>query len=173
MGKSRSHEVMEYRTIIMNKICQNEKLIKLLAEDRELEETDPEEWDSILPYNHVYPHEFVPDTNMVNGKFLNFEIQCTIDPRNPTFKTMQLYFFCVCHQNVIDVVEDGYHRCWFDLVACEVDNMFGEQNVLGVGTTTIVSNEPYYVSYAANIPYKGRTLIFNVKDFTDGKKNGR
>lgn len=173
MGKSRSYEVMEYRTLIMNKICQNPKLIKLLANTDELEETDPEEWDSILPYNHVYPHEYVPPTNMENGKFLNFEIQAAIDERNRTFKDMQLYFFAICHQNSVDIIEDGYHRCWFDVVAAEIDNMFGEQNVLGVGTTRIVSNEPYYVSYAANIPYKGRTLIFTVKDFTDGLKLGR
>ena len=32
---------------------------------------------------------------------------------------------------------------WYDLAACELDNIFCEKNVLGIGKTTLVSNAPY------------------------------
>lgn len=174
--KTRSSEMMEYRMKIMDLLCQDRVLQLLLTDESERQELDDylEEADSLLPYNHIYPHEYVPGMNMKDGKFLNFEIQSEIDPRNGTFKDMDLYFFCICHEDLVRVQYKGRDYCWFDLVAARVDNIFGGANKdIGVGKCTIKSNEPYYVSYAANIPYKGRTLIFEVKEFTDSKQYGK
>ena len=44
---------------------------------------------------------------------------------------------------------------------------------IGVGKIVLKSNEPYFVSYAREIPYKGRTIQMVVQDFQDGKKYGK
>ena len=39
--------------------------------------------------------------------------------------------------------EKGRTYLWYDKAVCELDNIFCEKNVLGVGETALVSNVPY------------------------------
>lgn len=161
MGKSRSYEIKEYRNKILTEICKSEKLVKLLGfEDEEYPE-------DILPYKYIFPHEYVPDTITKTDRFINFEISATIDNRNNVFKDMTIYIFVVGHE---DVVKDKkYGGLWYDTATCELDNIFCENNILGVGETTLVSNKPY----CPQQKFKGRLLTFVVKDFNNGLKNGK
>ena len=43
MGRARSHEFMEYVSVIMNAICENERLVELLTPDEQLEGLSIEE----------------------------------------------------------------------------------------------------------------------------------
>lgn len=161
MGKSRSYEVKEFRNKILVEICKSEKLITLLGL---INEEYPED---ILPYKYVFPHEYVPDTITKTDRFINFEISATIDNRNNVFKDMTIYIFVVGHE---DVVKDKkYGGLWYDTATCELDNIFCENNILGVGETTLVSNKPY----CPQQKFKGRLLTFVVKDFNNGLKNGK
>ena len=161
MGKSRSYEIKEYRNKILTEICKSEKLVKLLGfEDEEYPE-------DILPYKYVFPHEYVPDTITKTDRFINFEISATIDNRNNVFKDLTIYMFVVGHE---DVVKDKkYGGLWYDTATCELDNIFCESNILGVGETTLISNKPY----CPQQKFKGRLLTFVVKDFNNGLKYGK
>ena len=161
MGKSRSYEIKEYRNKILTEICKSEKLVKLLGfEDEEYPE-------DILPYKYVFPHEYIPDTITKTDRFINFEISATIDSRNNVFKDLTIYIFVVGHE---DVVKDKkYGGLWYDTATCELDNIFCENNILGVGETVLVSNKPY----CPQQKFKGRLLTFIVKDFNNGLKNGK
>lgn len=175
MGRMRSEEVKEFRKTILDKICNDDMLIDLLCSKEELKGVDEDERGALLPYNHVFPHDYTPvdesGTFLIN-RYLNFEIQETINRRNPTFKDVQVYFFAVCHQTLIRMSKDDL-TCWYDEVACAIDDIFGDSDFMGVGKLTLESNEPYHMSYANQIPYKGRTLVYAVKDYTDGKKYGK
>ena len=161
MGKSRSYEIKEYRNKILVEICKSENLIQLLGL------TNEEYPEDILPYKYVFPHEYVPDTITKTDRFINFEISATIDNRNNVFKDMTIYIFVVGHE---DVVKDKkYGGLWYDTATCELDNIFCENNILGVGETTLVSNKPY----CPQQKFKGRLLTFVVKDFNNGLKNGK
>ena len=80
---------------------------------------------------------------------------------------MTIYVFEVGHE---DAEKDKkYGGLWYDTATCELDNIFCEEYVLGVGETTLVSNKPY----CPQKKFKGRLLTFVVKDFNNGLKYGK
>ena len=163
MGKARSYEIIEYRNKIMTEICASEDIVKLLGcENEELP-------DEVIPYKWSFPHEYIPDTITQTDRFINFEISATIDSRNNVYKDLTIYFFVVCHEDAIRYKEDGVTYLWYDKATCELDNIFCEKNVLGVGETVLVSNVPY----CPQQKFKGRLLKFIVKDFNNGLKYGK
>lgn len=70
---------------------------------------------------------------------------------------------------MIKYKEKGITYLWYDKATCELDNIFGDSNILGVGKTTLTSNMPY----CPQNKFKGRLLKFSVKDFNNGLKNGK
>lgn len=159
MGKSRSYEIIEYRKKILQEICKSEELVKLLGCENE------EYPEDILPYKWVFPHEFIPETITKTERYVNFEVSAILDPKNNTYKDLTIYFFVLCHEDVIRYKG----TLWYDRVVCELDDIFCETNVLGVGKTYLVSNVPY----SPQNKFKGRLLKFSVKDFNNGLKNGK
>lgn len=127
----------------------------------------------MIPYKYSFPHEYIPslegETTKLTKKFINYEISANIDPYNNTFKDLTIYFFVVCHEDIIRYEENGRNYLWYDRAVCELDNLFCEKNVLGIGKTKLISNIPY----APQMKYKGRLLKFVVKDFTNGLKYGK
>lgn len=125
--------------------------------------------EDIIPYKYSFPHEYIPGTQQVTDRFINYEISAIIDHRNNTYKDLTIYFFVLCHEDIIQYEEKGRKYLWYDLATCELDNIFCEKNALGVGKTTLVSNTPY----CPQQKYKGRLLKFTVKDFNNGLKYGK
>ena len=147
----------------MTQICMSKELVKLLGCENE------EYPEDIIPYKWSFPHEYIPDTITTTDRFINYEISATIDHKNNTFKDLTIFFFVVCHEDVIRYKENGRSYLWYDKVTCELDNIFCEKNILGVGETTLVSNVPY----CPQQKFKGRLLKFVVKDFNNGLKYGK
>lgn len=147
----------------MDQICKSEELIKLLGEATE------EYPEDVIPYKWSFPHEYIPETITQTDKFINFEISAAIDTRNNVYKDLNIYFYVICHQDAIKYNENGRTYLWYDKVVCELDSIFSDRNILGIGATTLVSNVPYYPQQK----FKGRLLKFAVKDFSDGIKNGK
>ena len=110
MGKARSYEIIEYRNKIMAQICMSSELVKLLGC------ADEEYPEDIIPYKWSFPHEYVPDTITTTDRFVNYEISATIDSKNDTFKDLTIYFFVVCHEDVIRYKEKGRTYLWYDKV---------------------------------------------------------
>lgn len=202
MGRARSHEFMEYVSVIMNAICENERLVELLTPDEQLEGLSIKEKKEVfkkakqyLPYKYLLPYELVTGTLTERARFLGFEISATYDDRQKIYKNITIDFFVISHQELIQYKDPdmkGYYRRWYDLVVCELDDMFCGDNKeikdengkliksesiklgeIGVGKMVLKSNEPYFVSYAREIPYKGRTIQMVIQDFQDGKKYGK
>ena len=95
MGKSRSYEIIEYRKKILQEICKSEELVKLLGCEKE------EYPEDILPYKWVFPHEFIPETITKTERYVNFEVSAILDTKNNTYKDLTIYFFVLCHEDVI------------------------------------------------------------------------
>lgn len=163
MGKARSYEIIEYRKIIEREICKSPELIKLLGCDKE------EYPEDIIPYKYSFPHEYIPETITKTDRFINYEVSAALDPKNNVYKDLTIYFFVVCHEDVIRYKDKGINYLWYDKAVCELDNIFSEKNVLGVGKTYLLSNTPY----CPQNKFKGRLLKFSVKDFNNGLKYGK
>ena len=147
----------------MTEICTSEEIVKLLGCENE---KHPEE---VIPYKWSFPHEYIPDTITQTDRFINFEISATIDPKNNVYKDLTIYFFVVCHEDAIRYKDGLNTYLWYDKATCELDNIFCEKNILGVGETVLVSNVPY----CPQQKFKGRLLKFIVKDFNNGLKYGK
>ena len=147
----------------MTEICASEEIVKLLGCENE---EQPEE---VIPYKWSFPHEYIPDTITQTDRFINFEISATIDPKNNVYKDLTIYFFVVCHEDAIRYKDGLNTYLWYDKATCELDNIFCEKNILGVGETVLVSNVPY----CPQQKFKGRLLKFIVKDFNNGLKYGK
>ena len=143
----------------MAEICKSKEIVKLLGCENE------EYPDEMIPYKRSFPHEYIPDTITKTERFINYEISATLDLRNNVFKDLTIYFFVVCHEDVIRY-KGGL---WYDKVTCELDNLFCENNILGIGETVLISNKPY----CPQQKFKGRLLTFVVKDFNNGLKYGK
>lgn len=163
MGKARSYEIIEYRKKIFDAICKSPELVKLLGEENS---EYPEE---TIPYNKVYPYEFLPETEDKTARLICFEIQMYYDELNDVLRDLTVWFFVFCHHEVIPYIENGSTYLWYDRVVCELDNIFTDDNVIGIGKTKIISNIPYYPVNR----FKGRQLQFKIKDFNDGRKYGK
>lgn len=186
MADKRSYEIKEFRRKIMDLICENETLVRLLIPEKKengkwVNPFDDEDFDPSeeLPYKYLMPYELVTGTLIEKGRYLGFDISTSVDPRNNVYKDMTINFFVISEQTlvpynegIIDKSRNGYKSCWYDLVTCELDTMFSGTNKLGVGKMTLISNDPYFVSYAREIPYKGRTLTFKVLDYMDSTTHG-
>lgn len=163
MGRARSYEIVEYRKIIMEQICTSKEIVKLFGCENE---KYPE---NIIPFKYSFPHEYIPDVITNTDRFINFDISATIDTKNDVYKDLVIYFFVVCHQDVVNYIEDGYSYLWYDRAVCELDNIFCNKRILGIGETILSSNIPY----CPQQKFKGRMLKFNVKDFNNGLKYGK
>lgn len=147
----------------MSEICKSKELVKLLGESNE------EYPEDIIPYKYCFPHEYIPETITETDRFINYEISATIDSKNHVFKDLIIFMYVVCHQDVIRYKENGREYLWYDKATCELDNIFCEKNVLGIGETLLLSNTPY----SPQQKFKGRLLKFSIKDFNNGLKYGK
>lgn len=163
MGRGRSYEIIEYRKKIFTELCSSNEILKLLrCEDEE----NPED---VLPYKWIFPHEYIPDTITKTERYINFDIKAKIDPRNNVYKDLTIFFFVLCHEDVVRYTDGCSEFLWYDKAVCELDNLFSEQNKLGVGEMLLVDNVPY----CPQQKFKGRLLTFTVKDFNNGLKYGK
>ena len=115
----------------MEQICRSEEIIKLLGE------ADEEHPEDVIPYKWSFPHEYIPETITQTDRFINFEISASIDTRNNVYKDLTIYFYVICHQDAIRYNENDRTYLWYDKAVCELDNIFSDKNILGVGTTTL------------------------------------
>lgn len=163
MGKARSYEIVEYRKIIMEQLCTSKEIVKLFGCENE---KYPE---NVIPFNFAYPHEYIPEIITTTDRFINFDVSASLDVKNNVYKDLTIFFFVVCHQDVVKYIENGRSFLWYDRAVCELDNIFCNHNILGIGETLLSSNVPY----CPQQKFKGRMLKFIVKDFNNGLRYGK
>lgn len=163
MGKSRSYEIVEYRKAIFRKLINSKEIVKLLGFQ------NVEYPDEVIPWNVMFPHEFIPGTTSETKRYINFEITANLDVRNNTFKNITIIFFVFCHEELIRYMDSDREYLWYDKATCEIDNILSNGIIGLCGNTSLESNTPY----VPHNEYRGRMLRFVVKDFTDGNKNGK
>lgn len=172
MGRGRSYEIVEYRDTIINIISNDEIMAKLLGY------ADVEEAQDML-YDTLFPHEFLPDVQTTAKRYVAFDIQETLDPRNKTFRDLKIYFYIGCHIDRIKYKETDFvdangkkgskNFLWYDRMVMRIDELFNNENVFGVGNLTLERNYPYTPQ---NV-FRGRMLVFSISDFTNNAKYGK
>lgn len=163
IGKARSYEMIDLRKKIISMIVDSPELVHLLGED---DSDDPSE---SIPFNKVFPHEYIPEVITETKRFLNFEINAYSNGTNDVYKNLTIIFYVVCHKDVVRYKEKGREYLWYDKVVCALDELFSDNNTLTVKKMGLDSNVAYY----PQDKFKGRVVVFTTMDYSNGKKYGK
>jgi len=158
MATRNSYYMIEFRNKITSEILKNKELVELL-------DSTPEKAIDDLLYQRIYPHEYIPITLKDAAKYINFDMQTSLNYINKVFTDITIYFFLLADDAVLRTSKG----LWYDRVTCVLDEMFTENKILGVGTMSLQENR----LYVPTNDIRGRMLTFRVRDFTDGGKYGK
>ena len=150
--------MIEFKNKITSTMLKDRELVELMGSTIDKARED-------LHYKQMFPHEWIPDTLKDATRYINFDIQASIDYRNKVFTNITVWFFVICNDDVVKT-DNGL---WYDCVICRIDELFTDNKVLGIGAMGILENRPY----CPTKDIRGRSVTFTVKDFTKGFKYGK
>lgn len=154
LQKKPNEDVVRYKTIIKQKLLEDDVLIWLLN-NKELEDTDAEN-DEYFGKN-IRPEFIIPETQTNIQNFVCFEISFDDNARfNPAIKYQNIIFYILCHEKNGLVEEIGASRK--DLIAGIIIDKFNGCMFFG-NELKLVSDKP---SVTDN-KYSTRTLVFEQK----------
>lgn len=116
---------------LMNYLNTNDRIVSLCA-------GTPGESQS---YKKFWPYEYIPDTVQETLCNVCFEVSAEYSVRNTTFTDISLFFFVICHYDIVRVENEAGLR--HDLIAHEIERDFADKDFMGLGRTTVVYNHPY------------------------------
>lgn len=112
-----------------------------------------------------FPYEFVPETLETTFTGVAFELRADIGTV-PAYDVLGIYFYVYCHVGNAHVPELPGLR--YDLIAHQIIRDFSDQPLFGIGKCQLLSNQPYYTTRLAARMMRGRVLMFQVTDFSQG-----
>lgn len=135
----------------MEDLLTNEKIVKLIDEDKTLE-TSRE-----LAYTRVFPLEYVPDTVEHGDTYICFDVDVH-ESANKTFLYPILYIWVFTHRSKLRLPEGGVR---VDELCIEISKEINGSREYGLGELTLNSVR----RFAPMTDYQGKVLMFTAKDF--------
>lgn len=137
-----------YKRAIMNYLNKNKTIVELCG--------------GTYGENHAgslfYPFEFIPEAIQESFCAVAFDVGASVSLTNETFTNLSLYFFVMCHKDLI--ISEDLSGLRYDMIAQEIIRDFAGDNVLGIGQVKFGMNEPYITMRLI----RGRALSFSVYD---------
>lgn len=146
-------KVSEYRRGILNTLNNSQKIVELVG--GEWNEEDPISY----LYKYFFPIEYIEEVVGEAKTFINFDMAVHLN-NNKTYKDVTIWFFISSH--AADMLAPGGLKP--DLITSELEELFNDKNVLGIGKGLFVSNVPY----KPNEKFRGRLLTYKIIDFSKG-----
>ena len=142
-------ELYEYKNKIMKMLCENENIVKLI--------TGKDGIDGLtLPYSHIYPFEFIPETVKEDDTFICFDVDIPEVTSEVVYKPV-IYFWAFCHKDALRLPQGGSRT---DALSAEIDQMFNGNRELGMGELNLRAVE----RFAPIKDFQGRVLAYEGKD---------
>ena len=145
---------------ILNKLCHNQKLCRLLKYQspnpfsEEFKDVDGSELlTKQILYVPKYPEDEV-ESSYVMAVFNNF----IINPTNPDFKLTTIRFEVVCPYTEW-IIDEGNLRPY--LLMQEIDDMFNQAKLSGLGNLQFVKCEPLTLSPQMG----GYSMVYQINEF--------
>ncbi len=152
-------EFFNYKNRLMKDLLSNEKIVKLIAPDIEMDEAQS------LAYKYVFPCEFVPDIVDHGATYICFDV----DVRKSTSKTFllpTLYVWVFTHRSLLRLEEGGVRT---DKLCSEICKTINGSLNYGLGELDLYS----VTRFAPMSDYQGKCLAFYAVDYNrqyDGRK---
>lgn len=145
-------EFYDYKSLLMKDLCSNERIVSLITD-----KSKPSVPDKSLPYNFVYPFEFIPETVNEGHTFICFDvdIQSVV---NKTLYIPVIYIWVFTHKSKMRVSDGGIR---VDEITIAIDEMLNGNRTYGLGTLSLSSVE----RFSPILDYQGRVMVYYAKDF--------
>lgn len=112
-----------------------------------------------------FPYEFIPDIIQETFCAVAFEVASAASLTNETFVDITLYFFIMCHRDII--LSEDLPGLRYDLIAHEIVKDFSGDITLGAGRIMLAYNKPYM----ATDKVRGRVVALNLYDVSQETYN--
>lgn len=149
-------ELFDYKNQFFSDVLGNEKLIKLVNEDKTLE-TAPS-----LMYTQLYPYEYIPDTVEHGYTFIcaEVDVQSGMSRVNNSVRLLYkpvLEIWVLVHKSKLRLPEGGVR---FDAICSEIANTINESLFYGIKGLRLYSVKPF----SPATDYKGKAMTFVAED---------
>lgn len=149
-------ELFDYKNQFFSDVLKNERLIKLVNEEKTLE-TAPS-----LMYTQLYPYEYIPETVEHGYTFVCAEVDVQagmskVNNSSRLFYKPVLEIWVLVHKSKLRLPEGGIR---FDAICSEIANSINESLLYGVKGLRLYSVKPF----SPATDYKGKAMTFVAED---------
>ena len=148
------NEFFDYKNKLMEDICSNAEIVKLITDN----EHSPVPNKS-LPYSRVFPYEFVPETVDDGQTFICFDVDIA-DVVNKTFYIPVVYIWVFTHKSKLRLLEGGVR---IDKITSELSKILNGSRYYGLGELNLKSVS----RFSPITDYQGRASVYYAKDFNN------
>lgn len=147
-------EFYDYKNRLMMDICSNERIVKLIRGEDNV--TVP---DRKLPYEQVYPFQYIPETENDARTFVCFDVDIIYKRQtNKTFYYPVIYIWVMAHKSNMRLKEGGVLT---DTITSEIDHMLNGSRLYGQGELELGPVE----RFIPTTDYLGREMVYYTRDF--------
>lgn len=148
------NEFFDYKNKLMEDICSNAEIVKLITDNN-----DSPVPNKSLPYSRVFPYEFVPETVDDGQTFICFDVDIA-DVINKTFYMPVVYIWVFTHKSKMRLQEGGVR---IDKITSELSKILNGSRYYGLGELNLKSIS----RFSPITDYQGRTSVYYTKDFNN------
>jgi hypothetical protein len=148
----------EQKLTVMSRLIDSKDLVKAVYYNAEdfLEKPDLSD-PSILMYNHIYPHRFIPDIATVAKTYITMTFS-GYKPVDTYYKSGLIYLTVITH---VDLVKTAYGSLRYDFIVQKIDEVMNNTEGLGMGNTKFHAMDEVYL----NTKYIGMYVAYKLYDF--------
>ena len=146
-------EFYDYKNRLMMDLCSNKRIVQLVTGEEE-----PEVPNRDLPYEQIYPFQFIPETENKARTFICFDVDILKAP-NKTFYYPVIYVWIMAHKSKMRT-ETG-EGCLTDLISSEIDHMLNGSRMYGQGELELGPVN----RFIPTTDYLGRAMVYYTRDF--------
>lgn len=151
-------ELFEYKNKIMEILCSNEKIIKLITKNDNA--TIPSK---TAQYNQIFPYEYIPETVDNATTFICFDVDVPY-VENKTFLDPEIYIWVFTHKSNMKIEGGGVR---IDDICVEINNELNGNREIGLGELDLRS----VGRFMPIVDYQGRVLTYQARDFNRGRSD--
>lgn len=145
-------ELYDYKNLLMEHLCCDPEIVRLVTGNENASVPNHD-----LPYNQVFPYEFVPETVGDARTFICFDTDIVSVP-NKTLYIPVIYVWAFTHKSQLRAKEGG---CTLDRLAVAVNRLLNGNRYYGLGELRLDSVR----RFTPITDYQGRALTFYARDF--------
>ena len=145
-------ELFDYKNKLMEDLCKNEKVVKLVTENEEAAVPNHQ-----LPYTQLFTYEFIPETVSEARTFICFD-EDIVSVSNKTYYVPILYVWICTHKSKLRMSGGGV---LLDRLSIEINKMLNGSRFYGLGQLELSSVQ----RFEPITDYLGRVLVYRTVDF--------